>query len=257
MRRRCIASTAIELAHASTGTLPYPSRRQPVLARNVVATIAAARRAGGPRDARARAATRSTRRSPPRSRSPSSSRSATASAPTSSRSSGTGGELRRTQRVGPRAGGAGRPHASRARRRCPSAAGKRSRFPARCRAGSRCRSASASCRSPTCSSRRSATRATASPSRRSSRRSGRARRRACRATSAGPSTSCRADARRCAGELFRVPARWPRTLDEIAASGGEAFYRGELAQAMARHASAHGGACTTLDDLAAHTRATG
>jgi gamma-glutamyltranspeptidase/glutathione hydrolase len=54
-----------------------------------------------------------------------------------------------------------------------------------------------------------------------------------------------------AGELFRSEAH-ARSLEAIAASQGEAFYRGPLAQAMAAHAKAHGGALTE-DDLASHT----
>ena len=50
------------------------------------------------------------------------------------------------------------------------------------------------------------------------------------------------------GELFRLPAA-ARTLRAIAASHGEAFYRGEVAAAIAAHARAHGGAMTE-DDLA-------
>jgi len=48
------------------------------------------------------------------------------------------------------------------------------------------------------------------------------------------------------GELFRFEAA-ARTLRLIAASRGEAFYRGEIAQAAARHAQAHGGAMTAAD----------
>ena len=51
------------------------------------------------------------------------------------------------------------------------------------------------------------------------------------------------------GELFRFPAA-ARTLRLIAESHGEAFYRGEVAQAIAAHAKAHGGAMT-MADLAA------
>ena len=54
-----------------------------------------------------------------------------------------------------------------------------------------------------------------------------------------------------AGELFRSEAH-ARSLEVIAASHGEAFYRGPLAQAMAAHAKVHGGALTE-DDLASHT----
>jgi len=53
-----------------------------------------------------------------------------------------------------------------------------------------------------------------------------------------------------AGEVFRSEAH-ARTLEQIAATEGEAFYRGELAQKMAAHAQAHGGALTE-QDLAAH-----
>lgn len=53
------------------------------------------------------------------------------------------------------------------------------------------------------------------------------------------------------GELFRFPAA-ARTFRSLAASGGESFYRGDIAQAMARFAAQHGGALTEAD-LAAHT----
>ena len=53
-----------------------------------------------------------------------------------------------------------------------------------------------------------------------------------------------------AGEIFRSEAH-ARTLELIAATEGEAFYRGELAEKMAAHAQAHGGAMT-VEDLAAH-----
>ena len=48
------------------------------------------------------------------------------------------------------------------------------------------------------------------------------------------------------GELFRFEAA-ARTLRLIASSRGEAFYRGEIAEAAARHATAHGGAMTAAD----------
>jgi len=48
------------------------------------------------------------------------------------------------------------------------------------------------------------------------------------------------------GELFRFPAA-ARTLRLIADTYGEAFYRGEVAQAIAAHAQAHGGAMTVAD----------
>ena len=53
-----------------------------------------------------------------------------------------------------------------------------------------------------------------------------------------------------AGEIFRSEAH-ARTLELIAQTEGEAFYRGELAEKMAAHAQANGGAMT-LADLAAH-----
>lgn len=53
-----------------------------------------------------------------------------------------------------------------------------------------------------------------------------------------------------AGEIFRFPDQ-ARTLEKIAATKGEAFYRGELAGALEAHAKANGGAMTRAD-LAAH-----
>ncbi|WP_051356376.1 gamma-glutamyltransferase family protein [Azorhizobium doebereinerae] len=53
-----------------------------------------------------------------------------------------------------------------------------------------------------------------------------------------------------AGELFRSEAM-ARSLELIAQTEGEAFYRGELADKMVAHAAAHG-AAMTLDDLGAH-----
>ncbi|MFO1314542.1 MAG: gamma-glutamyltransferase family protein [Burkholderiales bacterium] len=53
------------------------------------------------------------------------------------------------------------------------------------------------------------------------------------------------------GERF-ASAAMAATLEAIAASDGEAFYRGALAQAMVRHARAAAGA-HTADDFAAHT----
>ena len=52
------------------------------------------------------------------------------------------------------------------------------------------------------------------------------------------------------GELFALPEA-ARTLTRIAESRGEAFYRGELAEAMAAHAQHHGGSMT-LADLAGY-----
>lgn len=53
------------------------------------------------------------------------------------------------------------------------------------------------------------------------------------------------------GERF-ASAALARTLEKIALTDGEAFYRGELAALMARHSKASGGAHTE-DDFAAHT----
>jgi gamma-glutamyltranspeptidase/glutathione hydrolase len=53
------------------------------------------------------------------------------------------------------------------------------------------------------------------------------------------------------GERF-VSADMARTLSEIARSGGESFYRGALAHAMVDHSRQHGGG-HTADDFAAHT----
>ncbi|MCC6611274.1 MAG: gamma-glutamyltransferase family protein [Burkholderiales bacterium] len=54
-----------------------------------------------------------------------------------------------------------------------------------------------------------------------------------------------------AGEGFRLPEA-ARSLELIAATRGEAFYRGELAERMAAHSAACGGAMKRTD-LAAHT----
>jgi gamma-glutamyltranspeptidase/glutathione hydrolase len=54
-----------------------------------------------------------------------------------------------------------------------------------------------------------------------------------------------------AGELFACPAM-ASSLEKIAETGGNTFYRGELAEVMVRHAHA-AGALHTLDDFAAHT----
>ena len=53
------------------------------------------------------------------------------------------------------------------------------------------------------------------------------------------------------GELFASPAL-AATLEKIATTDGEAFYRGELAAAMVRHSQSASGA-HTLEDFAAHT----
>ncbi len=52
------------------------------------------------------------------------------------------------------------------------------------------------------------------------------------------------------GELFTFPAA-ARALRSIAASGGESFYTGDIAQAIAKFSAEHGGALS-LADLAAH-----
>jgi gamma-glutamyltranspeptidase/glutathione hydrolase len=52
------------------------------------------------------------------------------------------------------------------------------------------------------------------------------------------------------GAIFRMPDH-ARTLELIAASGGEAFYRGELAQRIAASAKSEG-AAMTAEDLASH-----
>ncbi|HQE94164.1 MAG TPA: gamma-glutamyltransferase family protein [Anaerolineae bacterium] len=52
------------------------------------------------------------------------------------------------------------------------------------------------------------------------------------------------------GELFRCPDQ-ARTLETIAATQGEAFYRGALAERIVAHAQATGG-LMTVDDLASH-----
>ncbi len=54
-----------------------------------------------------------------------------------------------------------------------------------------------------------------------------------------------------AGERFRSEAQ-AQTLEAIAATRGEAFYRGTLAEAMVDHAQQHGGALA-LSDLEQHT----
>lgn len=52
------------------------------------------------------------------------------------------------------------------------------------------------------------------------------------------------------GERFRFPAH-AATLEKIAATKGDAFYRGELAEKLEAHAKAHDGVMT-VSDLAAH-----
>ncbi len=53
------------------------------------------------------------------------------------------------------------------------------------------------------------------------------------------------------GELFRFPEQ-ARTLECIAQTKGEAFYRGELAEKISAHAAANS-ALMTMDDLASHS----
>src|SRR6185437_9502900 len=52
------------------------------------------------------------------------------------------------------------------------------------------------------------------------------------------------------GERFRLPAH-AATLESIAATAGEVFYRGELAARMEAHSTANGGVMSAAD-LAAH-----
>ena len=52
------------------------------------------------------------------------------------------------------------------------------------------------------------------------------------------------------GEMFRNPDQ-ADTLEKIAATNGEAFYRGELAEKIAAFAKEHG-AALTLEDLKNH-----
>ncbi len=52
------------------------------------------------------------------------------------------------------------------------------------------------------------------------------------------------------GEVFRFPDQ-AKTLGHIAETKGESFYRGDLAEKIARHSAAEGGVMTTAD-LAAH-----
>jgi gamma-glutamyltranspeptidase/glutathione hydrolase len=54
------------------------------------------------------------------------------------------------------------------------------------------------------------------------------------------------------GERFRLPGA-ARALDAIARTRGEAFYRGEIAAAIARHAGEHGGALGVADLAAFRT----
>lgn len=53
------------------------------------------------------------------------------------------------------------------------------------------------------------------------------------------------------GEIFRFPEQ-AKSLEKIAATKGEAFYRGELAERIEAHAKANGGVMTRAD-LAAHS----
>jgi gamma-glutamyltranspeptidase/glutathione hydrolase len=55
------------------------------------------------------------------------------------------------------------------------------------------------------------------------------------------------------GQCWRFPAQ-ARTLAEIAANGGESFYRGAIAERIADHARAHGGAMTAHDLAAQQAR---
>ncbi len=116
--------------------------------------------------------------------------------------------------------------------------------------GGAARQSSANVRSNGSSSRRSATAATDSSSRRRSPRSGRRRCRTCVRSPASPRHSCRAVERPRLESCFALPEH-AETLEKIAATNGEAFYRGELAETMEAHSAANGGAMTGAD-LAAH-----
>jgi gamma-glutamyltranspeptidase/glutathione hydrolase len=65
-----------------------------------------------------------------------------------------------------------------------------------------------------------------------------------------PSAFCPAAAPR-AGEVFRSEAH-ARTLEEIAETLGESFYRGALARKMAAHSQQTCGGVMSEEDLAAH-----
>jgi len=102
-----------------------------------------------------------------------------------------------------------------------------------------------------CSSRRCTTRRKASRFRLSSPSAGTRRCRSCATSPASPRRSFPAGARPRAGEIFRFPDQ-AKTLAKIAATKGEAFYRGELAEKIEAYAKKTGGAMTRAD-LAAHT----
>ena len=75
---------------------------------------------------------------------------------------------------------------------------------------------------------------------------GRARSTGCKGQEAGSRPSCPTAARPQPGEIWKFPDQ-AKTLRMIAESKGEAFYRGELAEAMDSHAKATGGALRRND----------
>ena len=157
------------------------------------------------------------------------------------------GKAARAQRVGPGAGGvdAGVLRAQ-ARRRgaAPPMRGWDSvTVPGAVAGGWRCRSASASCRSPTCSRPRSRSPSAATRCRSWSSRSGPRRRRCCRDQPGWAEAFLPQGRAPEVGERFAFPAA-ARALSAIAATRGAAFYGGEIAAAAAAHARANGGAMT-------------
>ena len=79
---------------------------------------------------------------------------------------------------------------------------------------------------------------------------GRAGARSCARSRGSPRRSSRAEERRLQGSDSGFPEH-AATLERIATTGGEAFYRGELAATMEAHSTANGGAMLAAD-LSAH-----
>jgi len=98
----------------------------------------------------------------------------------------------------------------------------------------------ASCLSPTCWRRRSTTPSSARHQQRVNEKWQLAEP-LLRDNPASPSTSCRAAARR-GSRALRPEGRGAHL--KLIATRGEAFYRGEIAEAIGRHAREHGGAMT-------------
>ncbi len=109
---------------------------------------------------------------------------------------------------------------------------------------------SANCRSTGSSNQRSPTAATAFWCRRRSRSNGRRRSPLFEAQPGFAEAFLPGGRAPKPGELFRFPDH-AATLEQIAATGGEAFYRGELASKLEGHSAANGGAMRA-SDLAAH-----